>query len=197
MNSVQLSEVIIIKSAENTKELILKTSKEIAYTQGLSQVSMRKVASECNIAIGTIYNYYPTKMDIIFEIIEDFWKDCLIGFNQKVYNEMSVFEEIECFYFHIKNYLEQFEQNWFSDLSKLSYDNKSKAKDREVQFRSNLINILKSIIDKHEEKLNDEIFNNYSKDEISMFILNNFMIMLKNNNQSYSIFDYTLKKILT
>lgn len=62
MNNVHMSEVLIIsKISENMTKHILEISKEIAYKEGLSEISMRKVASKCDIALGTIYNYYPTK----------------------------------------------------------------------------------------------------------------------------------------
>ena len=41
-----------------SKEEILKAGRKIAQEKGLSAINMRSVAAECNIALGTLYNYY-------------------------------------------------------------------------------------------------------------------------------------------
>ncbi len=186
-----------IKPVENTGQLILQASKDIAYTKGLSKVSMRKIAEKCDIALGTIYNYYPTKVDIILAIVEDFWKECFAGLNEKFTSDMNFFEKLEQLYVHIKNYTDRFEENWLHDLSSLPYDSKTKSKERETQISKELIYIFKDMLIMHKEELNKDVFSFYSENEISTFILNNFMIMLKSNNQSYNMFNFVIKKMLT
>lgn len=198
MNNVHISEVLTIsRSTENMYDHILKEAKEIAHTEGLSQMNMRKVASKCNIALGTIYNYYPTKADIIFAIVEDFWKECFADFN-KIYNpNLDFFKQLEVFYFHILNYLQQFESNWLEDLTNLSYVNKYKGKTKESQFMDNLINIFSELIKNHKSEFNEEIFDKFSENEIAKFILDNFIVMLKKFNKDYSLLDFVLKKLLS
>ena len=198
MNSVHVSEVLVIsKIRENTRELILQEAKDIAYSEGLAKVSMRKIAVRCDIALGTIYNYYPMKTDIIFAIVEDFWNECFSDFD-KIYNpKVDFFKQLEIFYFHILNYLEQFESHWLEDLTNLSSINKSEGKKREMQFMDNLIHMYVKLIENHKSEFNEEIFDRFTDEEIAGFILDNFIVMLKKFEKKYDLLDFSLKKILS
>ena len=46
-----------------SKQQILDTAFAIASESGLSGLSIREVARACNVAVGTVYNSYPTKYD--------------------------------------------------------------------------------------------------------------------------------------
>ena len=65
----------LAKMIENPKQLILNKSKEILYTEGYKKLSMRNIAKACNIAIGTIYNYYSTKKDLVIEMMTEYWEE--------------------------------------------------------------------------------------------------------------------------
>ena len=56
---------------------ILAISKRIAAQEGLAELSMRKIARECGVAVGSIYNYFPSKEDIIAETIGCIWDELI------------------------------------------------------------------------------------------------------------------------
>ena len=181
---------------DNPKELIFNISKEIAYSEGISNISMRKVANKANLAIGTIYNYYPTKVDIIFDIIQDFWCECFVSID-KVYDlELDFFQQLEKFYFYILEYLERFESNWIKELSDLSSENKSKGKKKEAEFMSTFMSVFRNLINKHMDEFNKTVFLEFGEEKIVQFILEQFFIMLKRFEHDYSFFDCVLRKLL-
>ncbi len=57
-----------------SRDQLLAAAKDIAFQQGLAQISIRAVAAQCGVAVGSIYNYFPTKADLIAAVIEDFWR---------------------------------------------------------------------------------------------------------------------------
>nr|WP_270941766.1 TetR/AcrR family transcriptional regulator [Romboutsia lituseburensis] len=175
---------------------MFKVSKEIAYREGISGINMRKVASQCELSLGTIYNYYTTKVDIIFDIIEDLWNECFDEID-KIYNSKEgFFKQTEFLYFHTLQYLSKFENNWIKDLIILTSNDKEKAKERECELVEKFTQILKHLIEINKKDLNIEVFNKFSEDKILEFISYEFFIMLKRLENDYSFFDYTLKKIL-
>lgn len=184
------------RTIDNPKELILKAAKEVAHEEGLSKISMRKVASKCEIALGTIYNYYPTKMDIVIAIVEDFWNECFKNFHTIYNNELDFFTQLEKVYFYILDYLEKFESNWLDELTSLSSDNKHKGKKKESEFIKNFGGMFKRILDEHKSEFSKEVFESFSDDQILKFIIDNFFIMLRRFEHDYSILDFTLKKML-
>lgn len=56
-----------------SKEAILEVSRHLAATQGLKAINMRNVARECEVAVGSIYNYFPSKGDLIIATVESIW----------------------------------------------------------------------------------------------------------------------------
>lgn len=56
-----------------SKEEILKTSRELIRRQGWSAVSIRSVAAGCGVSVGSIYNYFDSKTDLIGATVESVW----------------------------------------------------------------------------------------------------------------------------
>lgn len=157
---------------------------------------MRNVATKCDIALGTIYNYFPTKMDLVVAIIESFWAECFKHIH-KIYNQdLDFFEQLEVLYFCTLDYLEQFKTNWLSDLSSLSSINKSKGKQKEEEYMSRFIRLLEEIFKAHHEEFNKEIYSTFDEQKLIKFIFSNFMTMLKNGERDYHFFNNILKRLL-
>jgi len=63
------------KIIENLEEEIAKTSLKLFKENPYQNVSMRKIASEVGIAVGTLYNYYPNKWKLYIGVFEESWKE--------------------------------------------------------------------------------------------------------------------------
>jgi AcrR family transcriptional regulator len=96
--------MIMPKIIENLDEEIAKTALELFKNNPYQSVSMRKIASEVGIAVGTLYNYYPNKWELYIEVFEESWrktyeilknncrkleKDYLINYLEVIYQEMK------------------------------------------------------------------------------------------------------------
>ena len=53
------------------------TNMKIVMKEGLFAIIMRTVANECKVAVGSIYNYFPSKADLVSATIEVIWEDIL------------------------------------------------------------------------------------------------------------------------
>jgi len=63
------------KIIENLDEEISKTALELFRDNSYQNVSMRKIAAEVGIAVGTLYNYYPNKWKLYIEAFEESWRE--------------------------------------------------------------------------------------------------------------------------
>ncbi len=57
------------KNVTSRQELI-DAAMEISRTEGVHKVNIRNIAKKCSISVGVLYNYFPTKTDLIFAV----WK---------------------------------------------------------------------------------------------------------------------------
>lgn len=58
-----------------SKAEVLRVSRELIQKNGWSAISIRAVASACDVSVGTIYNYFDSKSDLVSAAIESVWCD--------------------------------------------------------------------------------------------------------------------------
>lgn len=58
-----------------SREDMLKTSQRLIQQQGWSAVSIRSVAAACGVSVGSIYNYFDSKADLIGATVESVWRE--------------------------------------------------------------------------------------------------------------------------
>lgn len=75
MNIVQFERRKLMNTVVTSKEAILEVSRQIIAEDGWSAVSIRNVAGKCGVSIGSIYNYFSSKGDLVAQTIESVWHD--------------------------------------------------------------------------------------------------------------------------
>lgn len=58
-----------------SKEAILEVSRMLIQEKGWSAVNIRAVASAGNISVGSVYNYFASKSELVTTTIESIWMD--------------------------------------------------------------------------------------------------------------------------
>lgn len=64
-----------MNNAVTSKDEILKISKNLIAKQGPKAVNIRAIASECNASVGAIYNYFPSKSELLMATIDSIWQE--------------------------------------------------------------------------------------------------------------------------
>jgi AcrR family transcriptional regulator len=59
------------KAAGNLRQQILEAALKVFSVRGFERSTTKAIATEAGIAEGTIFNYFPTKRDILFGFLED------------------------------------------------------------------------------------------------------------------------------
>ncbi|NTV90843.1 MAG: helix-turn-helix transcriptional regulator [Clostridiales bacterium] len=83
---------------------ILDTAKRQLFAVGYSRLSLRSIASDCGIAVGTIYNYYQSKDMLIASIMLSDWIEALQVMKEKAAAAPDVVSLFSCMYISIVNY---------------------------------------------------------------------------------------------
>lgn len=58
-----------------SKDAILEVSKNLILEKGWSSLNMRAVSTAGNISIGSVYNYFSSKSELILATVESIWID--------------------------------------------------------------------------------------------------------------------------
>lgn len=68
--------------SEKTRLEIIKAAIKIIDEQGIGALTTRRIATETNIAIASVYRYFPNKEAILYSIISD-WYDRIVQLYEK------------------------------------------------------------------------------------------------------------------
>ena len=83
------------KIIEDAEKRILEVAKEELYQDSPSSFSMRVIAKKAGIAVGTIYHYYPDKMNLIAAILLSDWDKRYQEVEDKLLHASSLEEVIQ------------------------------------------------------------------------------------------------------
>lgn len=92
------------KIIASVREQLLRAARRQVETNGYAKMTVRSVAAECGIAVGTVYNYFPSKdMMVASFIVEDWYPafnalltrdgDDARQYLRRVYDTLVAFEQ--------------------------------------------------------------------------------------------------------
>lgn len=154
------------------------------------------VAKCSGISIGTVYNYFPTKGDLLVAVIEDFWKNIFQKIDFTKLRELDFLDALEKIYMEMFYQLSQFEENWLEQLSLLKAKEKSIGIQKEGGYFLRVQAIIFSLLDKDGNMSFIESLSHIEKEKLTQFIFDNFLIMLKKGEDDFSFFKLVLQKIM-
>ena len=68
---------LFLQMNENLKEQIQTEAKRQMITRGYSKTTIRSVATACKIGVGTMYNYFHSKDELITAFMLEDWNECV------------------------------------------------------------------------------------------------------------------------
>ena len=76
MNIVQVERRrYAINTVVTSREAILAVCRELLATKGAATLNMRAVAAQCGVALGSLYNYFPSKSDLLAATVASIWQE--------------------------------------------------------------------------------------------------------------------------
>lgn len=179
------------------KESILCSAKEIALEQGITKINIREVAKKSGIAIGSVYNYYPKKDDLLVAVIEDFWAEALSKIEFKNLSDKNFYEKIQEIYDNMFEYFHNFKENWLEQLSLLNEQEKKLGRKKENEYFAKIYTMIISLMDSDENLRNKVWDRGITKEKTAEFIFDNMVIMFKKDESDSEFFIEILKKIMS
>jgi len=179
---------------ENPKQLILTKAKEILYKEGYNKFSMRSLSKKCDIALGTIYNYYSTKDELLIEMMTDYWKEHLYILQDIVNSDDTVYIKLNEMFNKLSIFIKTFKGIWLKPefYQKPAYVKKSLI--QENIYMDKLVIIIEAVLLKGIEKNKNSLkLDSY---ETAKFILMNYITMIQMPFFKYSSFEMFLKELI-
>lgn len=179
---------------DNPRELIMSHAKEILYNEGYSKLSIRNISKSCGIATGTIYNYYPTKQDLVMEMMSSYWEEYLFSSKELVNSKETFYIKLKIIFNNLNAFINTFRDIW---LKPELYNNPGYIESgliRKNAYMERLILIVEKIV-QHEIE-SEKIDLNLSPYEMAKFIVLNLITIVQMPVFEYSSFEKILKEFI-
>lgn len=92
------------KIIENLETRLLQEAKRQVEEIGYSAMTIRSVAKECGVGVGTVYNYFPSKDALLATYMLEDWNKCVAAINAvSTYSDQPA-PLVRCICDQIRNY---------------------------------------------------------------------------------------------
>ncbi|HHY64332.1 MAG TPA: TetR/AcrR family transcriptional regulator [Clostridiaceae bacterium] len=100
------------KLIENVKKRILEAAKNELLESEYSGFTIRSVAARCGIAVGTVYNYFPTKDTLAASVMLDDWNKALSAMRQSIAQSDTITDGLYVIYKEIEHFSNLYRRVW-------------------------------------------------------------------------------------
>ncbi|MCY0147776.1 TetR/AcrR family transcriptional regulator [Hoeflea sp. G2-23] len=109
-----------------TAEKLRNVALELFARSGYAAVSMRAIAAETGVQAGAIYNHFPTKQDLLNELLQVHMETLLAAWAEAERPELAPAEALEHFVrFHIRYHLDRSREVFISYMELRSLENEN------------------------------------------------------------------------
>lgn len=94
------------KIIKNLDEKIFNVAWQLFTDRGYDNVDIKAIAKECNVAVGTLYNYYGNKRDLFLKVLEKSWNNTFTKLKKEIFkkekNDFKTIKFVKVLYADIK-----------------------------------------------------------------------------------------------
>jgi len=178
------------KNLSNVKEDILLVTRELLKKTGYSDLNIRKIATQCGVATGTVYNYYSSKNEIIAEILLNEWNLMLRRMDSNTKPIPEVIDKLEIMFNELNNFMINVHGVWFQThpVGNKSNMDVNRIKEKKKILRNQISSKIYSFITL-EKVMKDESINICD-------IIANILISYSNDNIEFSKIRFSLAALV-
>lgn len=174
------------KIIPNVKETIIFQGRKTLLENGYNSFNMREIAKNSGIGVGTLYNYFSNKDELIIEIFNDDWNLVLKLADAQIERECSLKIKIHDIYIYMHNFLEKY----IDAFIEMAYS-RNKKQCSHNSIMTPLYSSVEKILLYH--KSIGDIKMILSLDKMSHFIISNLVMLCKDKaltfDEMYSCFN--------
>ncbi len=136
------------KLIPKAREHILTAAKKLLLQKGYTGLALRELASQCKVAVGTIYNYFPNKEMLVATIMAEDWLDVLEGMQKRCESAATVEGGVRAIHDGLCAFVQKYEPIW-SSYNRMP----SGFGQRHAMLRCQLADLLRALLGRlgHEE----------------------------------------------
>lgn len=137
------------KVIENIRETILQTAKNTLLSDGYDRLSLRGVARQCNIAVGTIYNYFPSKLTLIAAIMLEDWAEQTEKMQKDYANAENAEAGIKSIFSNLREFALLYQDVWNMSMHSKEVRNEMlNGRSRRLMLIEQLVGVIRTLLER-------------------------------------------------
>ena len=124
------------KRIENLRESIVTSARAALLAEGYDALAIRSVAADCGIAVGTVYNYFPSKDMLAAAVMLDDWLQTLERMRRSCRRAACLSEAMDALYAGVTAFRGRYGGVWagytFSEKARSEYGERHKLLVRQL-----------------------------------------------------------------
>ena len=137
----------------------------------MDKLSIRALAKKHDISVGAVYNYFPSKSELVLAIIENFWKQVFHQDICEMSSQLPFTEFYEIVYQRLVKHSEAFFSVLLGQLNILKDNDKEKGKQMEQKYMIHIQNGFLYAL-QQDERIHPSIWNEvFTKEDFVCFLL--------------------------
>lgn len=178
-----------------SRQDILKSSQKLAFDTGLQSINIRKVAELSGVSIGSVYNYFPSKADLVAATVETVWESVFHGEEGNSQPEGFV-QCVVWLYNKILKGSEEYPS--FFTLHSMSFAVEDKEKGRAVmtQYFAHMKKGLRYSLDEDKQACKDIFTDDFTKEDFINFVFSNIISLSIEKNKSCNTLIEVIKRLI-
>jgi AcrR family transcriptional regulator len=184
----------VARLIENPTRLILDRAKDLMTAEGYGGLSMRHLSKACGIALGTIYNYFPTKRDLVVAMMIEHWKGFFFNLESIAASEGDFFSRLRMLQAELEQVLSRFREVW---LQPELYDDPDYVEHGAKEGDIHVEKLVSFIHGMWERELNENGRHlRIDSLEASRFAVMNLIALMQNPVSTYETFEKVLRSLV-
>ena len=92
------------KIIENPEARLMEEARRQVETAGYAAMTIRSVAKECGMGVGTVYNYFSSKDELLAKCMLEDWNRCIAAIRETGSRARSPEPVVRCIYDQLRDY---------------------------------------------------------------------------------------------
>ena len=169
------------------QEKLVSQAYAIASCDGISALSVRKVATACGIAVGSVYGYFPTKADLTAAVLTRF-------FDENLSDELCAVRPGERFTSYVRRFREalcaartDMSLDWFAEMRRLPGAEQEALEAVRAPMLAHIERGLARVLDADEAVVRSRLVGPMSAEALCRYVLRSIFASLMDGGESETL----------
>lgn len=171
------------KKDESLHQTLLESARQLADTDGIEAINIRSLAHKAGVAVGTVYNYFSSKEDILLALTEEYWRKTLLDMRTEI-TASSFCGQLEEIYVFLKERIDNSAGKLMNSLGNVEAAGEKRMASMQAALEAAMMQRMEQ-----DKRIRTDIWDEtFSKEQFVRFLMMNITMLLRTKASDFNFF---------